>query len=46
MQFSLLDFKQNYMWRYELHPPLLIIVATLPWESWNIENAYEHKFSF
>jgi len=34
------------MWRYELHPPHLISVATLPSESRNAKNAREHNFSF
>ena len=31
---------------YELHPPHLIIVATLPCENQNTENACEDNFSF
>jgi len=31
---------------YELNPPHLITVATLPSESQKTENAGEHNFSF
>jgi len=31
---------------YELHPPHLINVATLPSESRKTENACEHNFRF
>ena len=34
------------MLRHECRPPHIIHVATLPCESRNTENAYEHKFSF
>jgi len=34
------------MSKYELHPPHVINVATLPCESQNTENACEHNFSF
>lgn len=39
MLFSLLDLEMNGTneW-YEFHPPHLIAVATLPWESRNPEN--------
>jgi len=47
MQFSLLDFKMNDTCeRYEIHPPHLINVATLPCENRNTKNACEHNFSF
>jgi len=38
MQFSLLDLEMNDTWQYELHPPHLISVATLPCESQNAKN--------
>jgi len=38
MQFSLLDLTMNNTYGYELHPPHLIHVATLPYESQNSEN--------
>jgi len=44
--FSLLDLQKNDTWQYEFHPPKLIIVATLPCQSWNTKNACEHKFSY
>jgi len=39
-EFSLLDLQisDRYVWRYELHPPHLISVATLPCESQNTGN--------
>jgi len=37
MQFSLLELTMNDTW-YELHPPHLITVATLPCESRNSKN--------
>jgi len=38
MQFLLLDLEMNDMRQYELHPPHLISVATLPCESQNAKN--------
>jgi len=38
MQFSFRFPNERYMWHYELHPPHLISVATLPRESRNTEN--------
>jgi len=38
MQFSLIDLEMNGTWQYELHPPHLINVATLPFESQNTKN--------
>jgi len=39
MQFSLIDLEMNgTWWQYELRPPHLINVATLPCESQNTEN--------
>jgi len=32
---------EQYMYRYEIHPPHLINVATLPCENRNTENACE-----
>jgi len=44
MLFSPFDLKnERLIWQY---PPHLIDVATLPCESQNTRNAYEHKFSF
>jgi len=34
------------MQQYELHPPHLINIATLPCKSRNTESACEHDFSF
>jgi len=39
MQFSLLRINdERYMWRYALHPPHLINVATLPCENQNSKS--------
>jgi len=37
---------ERYIWRYELHPPHLINVATLPSESRNAINVRKQNFSF
>jgi len=34
------------MWQFDLRPPHLINVPTLPCEIQNTENAYEHNFNF
>jgi len=44
--FTVRFWNERYMWRYVLHPPYLINVATLPCESRKTENAREHNFSF
>jgi len=46
MLFSLLDLEINDTCDGIFHRPPLINVATLPCESRNTENAYEHKFGF
>jgi len=46
MHSALLDLGMNDTWWYELHPPRLISIATLPCESWKTKNARECNFSF
>jgi len=45
MPFSLSDLRMSGTYK-GVNFVHLTYVATLPCESWNTENAYEHKFSF